>query len=117
MRDVGIFVPGEVCGAGASSSKSSSSSVPLVTEPKQPKPNVREVNPDLEAERSKRAERLLKALDTVAQRPDSAPEKPYDTGMQERTCKRVHIRFAGNAPILERVNARLKKGFGWTCES
>jgi cysteine-rich repeat protein/YVTN family beta-propeller protein len=42
---------------------------------------------------------------------------PSKSSLQSRTCARVMRRFADNSPVLRRVDARLKKVFGFTCGS
>lgn len=54
--------------------------------------------------------------DTINDSP--APEKQestYESVMHERVCLRVDRRFAGNNKMLERINDRLMRRFGWSC--
>lgn len=41
---------------------------------------------------------------------------PYLQKFKQRVCKRVHARFSGNEKILDRINERLMKRWGFLCE-
>ncbi len=119
MADVGIFVPGQTCG---STTEDATLSPAAPEEPVAAKKVIntkdnykKTVSPELEEARQKRAERLLKAMDSLAGQSHAAPVAQSDSLQQERICARVESRFSGNSKMIDRVNVRLEKQFGWTC--
>lgn len=64
--------------------------------------------------RAKQAKAQLRSA-ASSSAPVSAARETMSAALRVRTCDRVAKWFAGNAKMLERVNARLLKRFGFTC--
>jgi len=106
LKDVGIFVPNA---QSSSASSASSSEFPDKSAAPEEKRSVAESVVKALAER---AAKLLKpsanSLASVAQK--------FESPLHERACTRVAKRFSGNQKMIDRVNERLQKRFGFMCE-
>lgn len=43
-------------------------------------------------------------------------EFEYQSSLHQRVCERVQRRFGDNEKMMDRINSRLEKTFGWQCE-
>lgn len=115
LADVGIFSPTDTCRSTKEEIEeveNTSSEVPTKVYKAAPVPVVRTVSPELEEERRKRNERLLQAV----QSPVKQAAQEFVSNLHERVCGRVENRFSGNAIMIERINTRLEKRFGFSCD-
>ena len=102
LSDVGIFIstPGENAAVPADTSKLEKS-----TEADQSA---------IDRERQERLARLTELADRAAA---SEVRQEYTSPLHERACQRVEKHFRSNQKMIDRVNARLQKRFGFTCNA
>ena len=111
--DVGIFIPNSSCGDTENISVENTLEEPKPVHTAAPTP-VQRITPELEEARLKRSARLSKTI----QQPNvpSSPVRQYESRLHERACERVEKRLGGDQKMIDRVNDRLKKRFGFMCE-
>jgi methionine-rich copper-binding protein CopC len=89
--------------------------VPRVTEEPPPPVETEEVTPRMAPHLQNLANRNLEIHRRLARRFRPSPTR-FLSSLHERTCTRVERRFSFRAKVLERVNERLRKNFGFECK-
>ena len=116
--DVGIFIPNSSCGnsddaviedSPQKESKIESETVHTAA----PTPVKPVISPALEEARLKRDARLSQPMKQSATTPSV---QNYESNLHKRACGRVAKRFSGNQKMIDRINDRLGKRFGFMCE-